>query len=210
MPIKANANVLGSLLGACRIHRNVDLGKRVAERLFELDPRNAAHYVLLSNIYAAAGRWDDIQNVRKMMKDRKVKKKPGCCWIEVGKRVYAFVAGDRSYPQTQEIYSKLAELSKQMKAAGYVPDMQFVLNDVDEEQKAEILGYHSEKLAIAFGLINTSPGTTIRVIKNLRVCGDCHCAIKFISRIVGREIIVRDAYRFHHFKDGKCSCGDYW
>eukprot|EP01018_Ginkgo_biloba_P031908 Gb_25357 [translate_table: standard] len=210
MPVKPNAAVWGSLLGACRIHGNIELSNHVAERLLELEPENAAHYVLLSNIYAAAGRWDDIENVRKIMKDRRVKKKPGCSWIEVNKEVYAFHVGDRSHPQTHMIYAELERLSGQMKEAGYVSDTRFALNDVEEEQKENILCHHSEKLAIAFGLISTSPGTPIRIIKNLRVCGDCHSAIKFISKIYMRDIVVRDANRFHHFKDGRCSCGDYW
>eukprot|EP01018_Ginkgo_biloba_P034725 Gb_12551 [translate_table: standard] len=210
MPMKPDAAVWGCLLAACRIHNNLDLGECVAERLFELDPKNAAPYVLLSNIYAAAGRWDDIEKVRKIMKDRRVKKKPGCSWIEINKQMYVFVVGDRSHPQMQKIYAELERLSGQMNAAGYVFNSRFALNDVDEEQKQQNLCHHSEKLAIACGLINTSPGTPIRVIKNLRVCGDCHSAIKFISKIVMREIVVRDANRFHHFKDGRCSCGDYW
>eukprot|EP01018_Ginkgo_biloba_P008625 Gb_28755 [translate_table: standard] len=113
MPIKPNAAVWGSLLGACRIHTNIKLGEHVAERLFELDSKNAAHYVLLSNIYAAVGRWDDVENVRKMMRCRGVEKRPGCSWIEVGNKVYTFITGDRSYPQMQEIYAKLETLSGQ-------------------------------------------------------------------------------------------------
>eukprot|EP01018_Ginkgo_biloba_P001355 Gb_26130 [translate_table: standard] len=210
MPIKPDGTVLRSLLSACRVHNNIELGERLAKRLFELDPENAAPYVLLSNIYAAAGRWDDIENVRRMMKDRRVKKTPGCSWIEVNKQIHAFLVGDKSHPQTQMIYAKLETLSRQMKEAGYVPDTKFVLNDVKQQQKEQILCHHSEKLALTFGLINTSPGTTIRIIKNLRVCGDCHSAIKFVSKIVVREIVVRDAHRYHHFKDGLCSCGDYW
>eukprot|EP01018_Ginkgo_biloba_P013180 Gb_21047 [translate_table: standard] len=210
MPIKPDATVWICLLGACRIHNNIHMADRVAEYIFQLDPKNPAPYVLLSNIYAAAGRWDDCENVRRMMKDRKIKKMPGCSWIEVNKQVYAFVAGDRSHLQTQKIYAELESLSSQMKVAGYVPDTRFVLHDVEEEQKEQILYHHSEKLAIAYGLINTSHGTTIRVIKNLRVCSDCHSATKFISKIAAREIIVRDANRYHHFKDGQCSCGDYW
>jgi len=210
MPIKPDASVWGSLLGACRIHSNIDLGNYVAEQLFELDSKNPRPYVLLSNMYAVAGRWNDIEKVRKIMKDNKVRKEPGCSWIEVDKQMHVFAVGDRSHPQTQKIYKKLESLSGQMKAAGYVPDTSFVLNDVDEEQKEHIIFHHSEKLAIAFGLMNTPPGVPIRIIKNLRVCGDCHSATKFISKVVEREIIVRDAKRFHHFKDGQCSCGDFW
>eukprot|EP01018_Ginkgo_biloba_P009805 Gb_15643 [translate_table: standard] len=210
MPIKPSAAVWASMLGACRVHNNIVLGEYIAECLLDSSPQNAAHYVLLSNIYAAAGRWDDAEKAQKMMKYRRVKKTPGCSWIEVNSEVYIFLVGDRSHPQTQEIYRKLERLSGQMKEAGYVPNTNFALRDVEEEQKEHILCYHSEKLAIAFGLINTSPGTPLRIIKNLRVCGECHSATKFISKIVEREIFVRDANRFHHFKDGQCSCRDYW
>jgi pentatricopeptide repeat protein len=210
MPTAPNAIIWGSLLSACRIHCNVELGERVAEYIFELEPRNPTPYLLLLNIYAGAGKWDDIDKVRTMMKDRGIKRKAGCSWIEVNKEMHTFVVGDRSHSQTQEIYAKLETLSGQMREAGYVPETKFVLNDLDNEQKDQILCHHSEKLALAFGLINTSPGTPIRILKNLRVCGDCHSAIKFISKIVAMEIIVRDTSRFHHFKDGLCSCGDYW
>eukprot|EP01018_Ginkgo_biloba_P001799 Gb_04785 [translate_table: standard] len=210
MPCEPHAGVWGALLGACRIHVNMELAKHAAECLLHLEPENTAAYVQLSNIYALAGRWDDVAKVRQVMKDKGVIKKPGCSWIEVKTMVHEFHVGDRSHPQTAKIYEKLETLTKQMKQAGYTPDTNFVLHDVEEEQKEHILCHHSEKLAIAFGLISTSPGTHIRIIKNLRVCGDCHTATKFISIIAEREIVVRDAHRFHHFKDGICSCGDYW
>jgi hypothetical protein len=210
MPIQPDATVWGSLLGACRNYMNIRLGELVAKHLLQSCSENAAHYVLMSNIYAAAGRWDDVAKVRKMMKDRGVEKNPGCSWIEINNKLYAFLAEDRAHPQMHKIYAKLDELFGQMKEAGYVPDTNFVLRNVEEEQKEYFLCYHSEKLAIAFGLINTSDRTPIRIAKNLRVCGDCHSAIKFISNIVERNIVVRDANRFHHFKDGLCSCGDFW
>eukprot|EP01018_Ginkgo_biloba_P018484 Gb_38129 [translate_table: standard] len=210
MPLEPDACVWGALLGACRIHSNIELGERVAEHLFAMEPENAGYYVLLSNIYAAAGKWNDVTKVRKMMKDRGAKNMPGCSSIEINNRIHEFLVGDRSHSQSEKIYAMLETLSRQMEEAGYVPDTNFVLHDVEEEVKENMLGSHSEKLAIAFGLINTSPGTPIRIVKNLRVCGDCHSATKFISKIVKREIIVRDATRFHQFKDGLCSCGDYW
>eukprot|EP01018_Ginkgo_biloba_P037431 Gb_29873 [translate_table: standard] len=210
MPFEPDAGVWGALLGACRIHCNIDIGERVAECLFDLEPKNAGFYVLLSNIYAAGGKWDDAAKVRTMMKDRGFKKTPGCSFIEVNNMVHAFLVGDKSHPQSEKIYAMLGRLAEQMEEAGYVPNTNFVLHDVEEEAKEQMLSSHSEKLAIAFGLINTSPGTPIRITKNLRVCGDCHTATKFISKIVRREIIVRDTNRFHHFKDGLCSCGDYW
>lgn len=210
MPFEPDAVVLGALLSACRIHSNVELGRHVAEKLFELEPENGANYVLLSNIYAAASRWDDVAALRMKMKDRGVKKQPGCSWIEVKNKIHTFLVGDESHPQTEKIYATLESLAEPMKALGYFPDTNFALHDVAEEEKVQLLCHHSEKLAIAFGLISTPPGTPIRIVKNLRVCGDCHTAAKFISRIVMREIVLRDANRFHHIKEGFCSCRDYW
>ncbi|XP_057862799.2 pentatricopeptide repeat-containing protein At5g48910 [Cryptomeria japonica] len=210
MPIKPVVVLWMSLLGACRSHKNIALGAFTANLLFELDPRNTATYVLLSNSYAEVGRWDEAQMVRRLMKDRDIKKVPGCSWIEGHKTVHTFLVGDRSHPQTKEIYEKLEELSQELKAEGYLPDSRHVANDVEDEEKELFLCHHSEKLAIAFGLLNTSPGTTIRIVKNLRVCVECHTATKFISKIVARQIIVRDANRFHHFQQGQCSCRDYW
>ncbi|CAH9140216.1 unnamed protein product [Cuscuta epithymum] len=108
------------------------------------------------------------------------------------------------------LYKDEEKMRAAMKEQAYVPDTRYVLHDIDQEAKEQALLYHSERLAIAYGLISTPARTPLRIIKNLRVCGDCHNAIKIMSRIVGRELIVRDNKRFHHFKDGKCSCGDYW
>lgn len=210
MPLEPDAGVLGALLFACWVHVNVDLGERVSEWLLELEPDNAGNYVMLSNIYAAAGQWNDVAKVRTMLKGRGMKKSIGCSWIEIKNKVHAFVVADRSHPQSSEIYGLLEKLERQMKAEGYVADTSFVLHDVQEEEKRYAICSHSEKLAIAFGLINTSPGTPIQITKNLRVCGDCHTATKFISKIANREITLRDVNRFHHFRDGICSCGDYW
>jgi hypothetical protein len=199
-----------SLLGACRIYHNIEIGEIAAENLLQLQPDVASHYVLLSNIYSSAGLWDKAMNLRRRMKAMGVKKEPGCSWIEYGDEVHKFLAGDLSHPQSEKLHDFLETLSERLKKEGYVPDTACVLHDIDEEEKETILCGHSEKLAIAFGILNTPPGTTIRVAKNLRVCNDCHTASKFISKIEDREIILRDARRFHHFKDGTCSCGDYW
>jgi len=207
MPIEPTAGIWGALLGACRVHGNMDVGKRAAECLFELEPHDAGPRVLLSNIYAAAGRWDDAAKVRKMMKESGVKKEPGCSWVEVENTVHTFVVNDRSHPLTEKIYAMLKDLNGKMKEAGYVVEANSVVLAVKKE---DTYSYHSEKIALAFSLISTPTGAVIRIKKNLRVCSDCHSAFKFISKIVGREIVVRDTNRFHHFKEGVCSCGDYW
>ncbi len=139
-----------------------------------------------------------------------MQKQPGCAWIELNKEVHSLTVDDQEHPQIIEICEELKKLSGQMKDLGYVPDTKFVLHDVEDEDRMLRLGHHSEKLAIAFGLISTPPGTTLRIFKNLQMCGDCHCAIKVISKIVVRKIIVRDANCFHHFENGLCSCRDYW
>lgn len=210
MPFKPDALVWQTFLGACRIYGNMELGEWAAGHLLQLKPEDAATYVALSNIYAAAGRWDSVTRVRKMMKEKRLQKDPGYSWIRIKNRVHIFLAEDRSHPQMDKINLKLEELRGQMEGAGYMPNPNFVLRNMEKERKEDSLYHHSERLAIAFGLINTPPGTPIRIIKNLRVCGDCHAATKIISKIAGTEIVVRDANRFHHFKDGLCSCGDYW
>ncbi|XP_077230689.1 pentatricopeptide repeat-containing protein At3g62890-like [Tasmannia lanceolata] len=210
MPIPPDAGIWGALLGACRTHGNLELAEQAVIRLLELEPWNAGNYVLLSNIYAAKGCWDDVERVRERMRGRKVQKTPGSSSIEIESSIHEFVIGDRSHPRSKEIYEKLEELGMKLKLAGYVPNTNSVLHDICEEEKEHALNVHSEKLAIAFGLIATPPGTPIRIVKNLRVCGDCHSATKLISKIEGREIIVRDRIRFHHFNDGMCSCKDYW
>ncbi|KAL2899483.1 hypothetical protein RDABS01_024565 [Bienertia sinuspersici] len=210
MPYPAGATVWRSLLGACHVRRNVELGKVAAEKLMSIEPNDSSVYVLLSNIYASAGNWKEKANVRKLMDQRKVKKEAGYSWIEVKSKTYSFLAGDRSHPLSDQIYKKLEELSTRLKDAGYRPDTTYVLQDVEDEQKEAILSRHSERLAIAFGLIATPHGTPIQIVKNLRVCGDCHTVIKIISMIEERDIIVRDSNRFHHFKGGLCSCGDFW
>lgn len=210
MPVKPNVIVWGALLGGCRIYKDVERGEQVVHRILELESDHSGSYVYLANIYASMGRLDDAAKCRLRMRDNGVMKMPGCSWLEVDNVVYEFFMGELSHPQSDKIYSMIRELRWKMKLAGYKPKTDLVVHNIDEEEKEDALSVHSEKLAIAFGLISTSEGTTIRIVKNLRVCNDCHDATKIISKIVNREIIVRDRSRFHHFRDGRCSCNDYW
>ncbi|KAI4385055.1 hypothetical protein MLD38_003122 [Melastoma candidum] len=210
MPVKADVVIWKTLLSACKIHKNADMARRVAEEVLRIDPQDSASYVLLSNANASVERWLEVSKVRKSMKDRQVKKEPGVSWVEIKNQIYEFSMAAKSHPFSDEIDEYLKELTDEMKLVGYVPNMSAILHDMEQEEKEYNLAHHSEKLAIAYALMNTPPGTPIRVMKNLRVCDDCHIAIKYITRIRNREIIVRDATRFHHFKDGQCSCRDYW
>ncbi|KAJ0989763.1 hypothetical protein J5N97_008119 [Dioscorea zingiberensis] len=184
MPFEPTSAIWGSLLGACRVHANVPIGEFVFQRLLDLEPENAGNYVILSNIYANAGRWEDVSSVRQLMKEKTMMKEPGRSWINLDKTVHTFHSGDRTHPQKEEINAKLMELFVKIKEAGYVPDLSCVLHDVDDEQKERILLGHSEKLAIAFGTMHTSYSGTIRIMKNLRICVDCHNFAKFVSMVV--------------------------
>ncbi len=210
MPMKPNSVVWGALLGACRVHKDAEMAEMVAKQILELEPENGAVYVLLCNIYAACNRWENLREVRQMMIDRGIKKTPGCSLIEMSGIVHEFVAGDQSHPQSKEIYSKLDEMTRDLKFAGYSPDTSEISLDVGEEDKESALYRHSEKLAIAFALFSSGPGVTIRIVKNLRMCVDCHRVAKLVSKLYNREVIVRDKTRFHHFRHGSCSCKDYW
>ncbi|XP_015876142.3 pentatricopeptide repeat-containing protein At1g11290, chloroplastic [Ziziphus jujuba] len=209
MPTEPGISVFGAMLGACRIHKNVELGEKAAKKIFELNPEEGGYHVLLSNIYATASMWDKMAKVRTVMEKKGLQKTPGCSLVDLRNEVHSFYSGSTSHPQSKQIYAFLQTLGDKIKAAGYVPDTNSI-HDVEDDVKEQLLNSHSEKLAIAFGLLNTRPGTTIHIRKNLRVCGDCHNATKYISLVTGREIIVRDMHRFHHFKNGTCSCGDYW
>ncbi|KAF3680776.1 Pentatricopeptide repeat-containing protein, mitochondrial [Capsicum annuum] len=210
MPIEPNAAVWKALLGACRMHKNLELGVYAAEHVFELDPHDSGPHILLSNIYASAGRRSDAARVRKMMNESGVKKEPACSWVEIENAVHMFVANDDSHPQREEIRNMWENITDKIKEIGYVPDTSHVLWFMDQQEREERLQYHSERLALAFALLYSPPGSPIRIKKNIRVCGDCHTAFKFVSKVVDREIILRDTNRFHHFRNGSCSCGDYW
>ncbi|RVW72506.1 Pentatricopeptide repeat-containing protein [Vitis vinifera] len=210
MPIEPGVSVWGALLGACKIYRHVTLGEYAAEQLFSLDPFNTGHYVQLSNLYASSRLWDSVAKVRILMREKGLSKDMGYSLIEINGKLQAFRVGDKSHPRFKEIFEELESLERRLKEAGFIPHIESVLHDLNQEEKEETLCNHSERLAIAYGLISTAPGTTLRITKNLRACINCHSATKLISKLVNREIVVRDANRFHHFKNGVCSCRDYW
>lgn len=211
MPVEPNSVVWGALLGGARVHNRVDMGEEAIRHLTQLDPLNDGYYVVLSNIYAEAEQWEDVARIRRLMRDRGVKKTRGWSMITVDGEVHEFAAGETNHPKMDEIDEKWNELVSKMRARGYVPDTSVVMLDMEDEgEKERVLFRHSEKLAVSFGLMSTPPGSVIRIMKNLRICNDCHATLKLISEIVGRQIVVRDRNRFHCFINGACSCRDYW
>ncbi|RDY02567.1 putative pentatricopeptide repeat-containing protein, partial [Mucuna pruriens] len=205
MPMKANAIVWGALLGGCRLHRDTQLAEHVLKQLIELEPWNSGHYVLLSNIYSASRRWDEAEKIRSSLSQKGMQKLPGCSWVEVDGVVHEFLVGDTSHPLSHKIYEKLESLFKDLREAGYNPTTEFVLFDVEEEEKEYFLGCHSEKLAVAFALISTSAQDVIRVVKNLRggrlsleIITDSIISVKahVLVGIIGKILIWRNGHMF--------------
>ncbi|CAH9111237.1 unnamed protein product [Cuscuta europaea] len=207
MRIKPDATMWRTLLAACKIHRAPTLGERVIEHLIELKAEEAGDYVLLLNTYSSSsGDWDNkVVYLRKLMKERGIYTTPACSTIEMKGKIHEFIADDVSHPMRSEIYEKLDEINKQLTIGGYVAE---ITSEVEEKRFRS--SFHSEKLAIAFGVLSTPPGTTIRVAKDLRICVDCHNFAKSLSGVYNRVVVIRDRTRFHHFRGGYCSCNDYW
>ncbi|KAL6207725.1 hypothetical protein ACLB2K_018679 [Fragaria x ananassa] len=214
MLLKPNIGIWQTLLSACRVHGEVEIGGQVGEMLLRLDGDNPVNYVMLSNLYAEAGYWKECERIRKLFKMKGLKKDAGRSWVEIDKEVYFFYNRDETHPLTEKIHQVLKEMENRIKSElGYIHGVRFALHDVEEESKEESLRFHSEKLAIGLALVcgELKKGNrTIRIFKNLRVCGDCHAFIKGLSKVLKVVFLVRDANRFHKFEDGLCSCGDYW
>lgn len=209
MPFEPDTMSWKSLLGGCWTHRNLELGKIAAENLIQLDPDDTAIYIVMFNLYAACGKWEEAAHVRRMMAERNLRKEVGCSWITVKGKVHRFIAGDRHHPETGLIYSKLRELT-----SSYENAENALLTEENglcglPERREQLLD-HSERLAIAFGLVSTPSNAPVLVFKNLRACKDCHDFAKHVSMVTRREIVIRDSNRFHHFKFGECSCNDHW
>ncbi|XP_022738616.1 pentatricopeptide repeat-containing protein At5g52850, chloroplastic [Durio zibethinus] len=196
MPFKANAVIYKTLLRACKAHSNIPLAEDMARRGLELDPSDPAFYILLANLYEDSGRHDLGEKTRNVMREKRLRKNPSHSWVGIRNKVHLFVAGERSHPQINEIYEKIESFEAEFKNHGYLY----------QGMRTGDSNYHSEKLAVAFGLLNTPSKTPIHIIKNSSICRDCHDFIKFVTRLVGKEIIVREGNRLHSFGKGECSC----
>ncbi|KAE9585591.1 hypothetical protein Lal_00010323 [Lupinus albus] len=211
MPLEPDLLIWKVILSASMKHNNFVMGKTAALRAIKLAPQDSSCYVLLSNIYAKAGMWDEVTKVRSVMKKRRVKKIPGCSSIFVDGKIYEFLVGkamDVKY--NQSVVSKLEEIVHKLKLEGYEPDLNQVLLDIEDHEKVNQVTLHSEKMALAFGLLNIPQGIPIHIVKNLRICCDCHTFMRLFSKIYNLRIIIRDQNRFHHFAEGSCSCRNHW
>lgn len=204
MPVEPSKFVWGTLLSCCRNHMNLELGEIAAKKALDLDRYDVGNYVLLSRLYADAKRWKDVAKVRVLMKELGLKTRTAYSWVEMKGKVYQFSVGD----QLKVFSIKLHEF---LKKAGFQSDTLAVGHNLEhEEEKVSDLCGHTEKVALAFVLMRGGGEKLIRIGKNLRVCKDCHEAFKFASKAFGREIILKDPNRYHHFSQGFCSCHDFW
>ena len=208
MPYPPDACMWATLLQACRVHSNPEIGERAAKALFELEPDNATNYMLLSNIYVSSGMWDFAKNLRSFMRGRKLLTIKECSYLTVGSHMCTFKGGESSHPELEEILETWDNLARKMELSGYFP-----LDPVFDDEEKELDPFsclHTEKLAICFGIISSNAYRPVHVSKNIRMCIDCHTSAKLISKIDGREIFVKDVCFYHHMKDGICSCQDRW
>ncbi|EYU36928.1 hypothetical protein MIMGU_mgv1a020309mg [Erythranthe guttata] len=198
MSFKPDEAAWAALLSAC----STQVGKN------ETGVRNANHLLQLGLEDPSTC---SVSTVRRLMTAMELKKKPGYRCVDLGKENEVFYASETMlHPMRNVIVDLLNELDSEMRKRDYKPDTSLVLHDMGEEENERQLFWHSERLAVAYGLLISAHGAPIRIIKNMRVCGDCQTVLKLVCIIVGREIVVRDANRFHRFKDGVCSCGDFW
>lgn len=210
MSFEPNEIIWSMLIAGCRSHGNSELGFYAAEQLLKLRPKDTETYVSLLNMYLSEGRWKDVSKVRKLMKEEKLGKLKDWSWISIKEKVYSFKPNDKSHSQSAEMYNLLENVLDEVKNLGYEPvEYMEVIEEEDEEKVFSSTIYHSEKLAVAFGLLNLPTAHPIRVVKSITMCRDCHNFISFISLLKGREIVIRDSKQLHKFLNGCCSCGGF-
>ncbi|KAF7050998.1 hypothetical protein CFC21_059284 [Triticum aestivum] len=213
MPIDPTFRVWGSLLTASRNRNDMDIAEYAAERIFQLEHDQQEHdntgcYVLISSMYADAGRWKDVERIRSLMEEKGLRRTEPTSIVELHGISCSFVNGDMTHPQSKMIQEVSNFLS------GKIGEMVDPTNQSDptslESRRTTEPNKHSVRLAVVFGLISSEARTPILVKKNVRICNDCHHALKLISKYSGRRIVVGDTNIYHQFSDGSCCCGDYW
>lgn len=210
MPFEAEASVWRALLDGCTIHLNKEIGNRAMKQILAIEPNDPSTFILQSNLYSASGIWHRSEMKREEMQRRGFSKIPGRSWVIHQNKVQSFYARDRSHLQSKDTDRGLKILILECMKVGYVPDTSFVLHEVEENQKKDFLFYHSAKLAVTYGILTNRTRKTIRVSKNIRLCGDCHNFLKHVSVVTKRDICLRDTTGFHYFSGGQCTCKDRW
>ncbi|XP_047084194.1 pentatricopeptide repeat-containing protein At4g35130, chloroplastic-like [Lolium rigidum] len=211
MPIAPTFRIWGSLLTASRNRNDVDLAEYAAERIFqlELEHDNTGCYVLLSSMYADAGRWRDVERIKSLMTQKGLQRTDARSIVELHGVTCSFVNGDTTHPRSKTIHEVSDVLSRKI---GETDDPRNQCDPISltSTRRTTVPNKHSVRLAVIFGLISSEAGTPVLVKKNVRICNDCHHALKLISKYSGRRIVVGDTNIYHEFSDGSCCCGDYW
>lgn len=206
MEMEPESAVWDALLTASRFHSNIALTIHAGEHLLELNPGNGMVHHLVSQAYMTYGKSGTTLKEYRPWKNIDVKKPCGCSLLELKNQLYLFLSADHSTPG----FNSLSDWLKSIAGNVESPDSNKIQN-LHEEDPEETCGLHSEKLALAFALLNTDfKVKCIRIEKNFRICEDCHRTAKYISSAYGCEILLSDTKCLHHFKEGRCSCGDYW
>ncbi|KAM7254342.1 hypothetical protein ACFE04_032024 [Oxalis oulophora] len=209
-PFNPTIDMWAALLTAARRKQNLNIAKLAAEELYALEPEKLCYYIALLNMYRSLGMLKEVQGVLDTLQRKGLRMISPSSSIEIKKQSHVFFSGDKFHPQMAEVYHKVDELMEEVSRFGHVDGKVTFLPDVNENEQ-RIVKYHSERLAIAFGLINTAKlRITLRIMQEHRICEDCHNAVMLMAMATGRKIVVKDADRFHHFESGTCSCGGYW
>ncbi|UJR24038.1 hypothetical protein I4U23_027003 [Adineta vaga] len=204
-----------SLLSGARNRNDISLARQTVQRMRELfhnaDKFLVSASILFTNTLASTGELEEASQIRWNMTQSGAKKQIGLSWTEYNGEIVQFHVQDRSHPRTSELYDELNRLEKELIEHGHKFDARWITRPLMPDATVQsVLNSHSERLALAYNFIQRPVPSRIQIVKNLRICGDCHGAIKLISKIRRCEIIVRDANRIHHFADGKCSCDDHF
>ncbi|KAJ8540959.1 hypothetical protein K7X08_001775 [Anisodus acutangulus] len=205
MTMEHDISLWGALLTASRVHGNLNLAIHAGEQLLKLDPGNVVIYQLLLQLYVLRGTSEESVTVmRPRKRNHHEESLISWSWTEINNVVHAFASGQQSNSEVPDSWIK----RKEAKAEGSSSCNRLC---VTEEENEDITRVHSEKLALSFALINSPQSSrVIRIVKNLRMCEDCHRTAKLVSQKYEREIYIHDSKCLHHFKDGYCSCGNYW
>ncbi|AES98329.2 putative tetratricopeptide-like helical domain, DYW domain-containing protein [Medicago truncatula] len=207
MDYKASEFIWSNLIVGCLSQGNLELGCDAAEKLLSLKPKDTETYKLLLNAYVSAGRYDDVSRVENIMREEKIGELKDWSWISIKDRVYSFQTNDKADIESS-IGKSLEDLHIKAKNLGYEMLEYVEKSDKEKEKTSSPTIYHSEKLAITFGLENLPNSSPVRVVKNTLMCRDSHNFVKYISTLTSREIIVKDSKRLHKFVNGQCSCGN--
>ncbi|CAM0870563.1 unnamed protein product [Alopecurus aequalis] len=214
MPIDPTFRIWGSLLTASRNRNDIDIAEYAAERIFQLELSehdNTGCYVLLSSMYADAGRWQDVQRIRSVMMEKGLQRTDARSTVELRDISCSFVNGDMAHPQSKTVHEVSDVLSRKIGETEDDPRNQSgPISLTSSRRTTTPKNKHSVRLAVVFGLISSEAGTPILIKKNVRICDCCHHALKLISKYSGRRIVVGDTNIYHEFSDGSCCCGDYW